>query len=511
MVQVDLANAARIAARTADTETELARAAGRLSSGRRVETASDDASSLAIGARLEFERASLEIVRTDLSLTESRVQIIDGALSRVGELLTRMNTLAVQATNGVLSDLERALLDTEFVKLREEIDRIGKDASFAGAPLSGGVVFNSEFDSQSDLDSVTLLGTGGPGLPVVNNGQVELTNLGDGFGTAGFVSNDTFALRGGLTAEFRYFAGSPAAPADGLTFFLVDGEGFTPGVDVLGGGGGDLGYRGIAGGFIGVAFDEFGNFVNGPFNTPSFGFQPDTVSVAIGDSVEASSITDVSAFGGIGGGFRDVRLDISSDLRLNVEVSFDNGDSFVSILDDFDLSTSVNNAPETLRFGFSASVGGLSNDYFIDRATVITAGEFTGIAGAENLADEDRLSVPLFNLTAASFGVSDSSIRTQAQAEAAISSVSFGLDQLAAYRANIGSVLSVVEGVQQSNDLNVLNLEQARSQLIDADVPRGIVAFIQQSLLSSTSLEMLSSVHDLQRFATLGLIDTIEV
>lgn len=509
MVQINLAEAARIATRTADTGTELTRAASRLSSGRRVETASDDASALAIGARLEFERSGVEVVRTDLALTESRVQMIDGALGEISDLLTRMNVLAVQASNGAFSTLERALLDTEFVKLRDEIDRIASDLSFNGEALSAGAVFDSQFDDQNDLSGVTLLGSGGPGLPTINNGQIELTNLGDASGTAGFVSNDTFALRGGIIADFRYFGGSPASPADGLTFFLVDGEVFTPGVDTLGAAGGDLGYRGIAGGFLGIAFDEFGNFTN--FNTPSLGFLADRVSVAADDTIINGSVTDVSGFGGVGGGFRDVRLEITSALRLTVEMSFDDGETFISILDDFDLTTVVANAPDTLRFGFSASVGGLSNDYFIDRATVITAGEFTGLAGADRLSDEDEISIPLFNLTAAGFGGSDTSIRTQDDAESAVSSIDFGLDLLASYRADVGSALAVVDGLKASTDLNIVNLEQARSGLIDAQIPSEMVAYLQQSILSQTSVEMLSSVHDLQRFSVLGLIDTIQI
>jgi len=202
MVQIALADAARIAVRTANRETDIARAANRLASGRRVETAADDAASIGIGARIAFENESAGAVRADLSITESRVATIDGALGEAGELLTRMKVLALQAANGVGSAKERALLDVEFRRLRDELDRIGKDASFAGKPLSAGAVFSSEFDSQDDADGVTLLGSGGPGLPVINNGQIELTNFLDPFGTAGFVSDESFALRGGLTAEF---------------------------------------------------------------------------------------------------------------------------------------------------------------------------------------------------------------------------------------------------------------------------------------------------------------------
>lgn len=480
-----------------------------ISSGLRVNRASDDAASAAIGARLSFRQADSDAVSIDTAKSSAKLQIIDGTLGDIGDLLVRLKTVALQAANGALSDMERAFLDTEFTSLRDEIDRIGRDAAYAGQPLSGGTVFSSDFDNASALDAVTLKGGGGPGLPAVNNGLLELTNLGDLFGFSGLVSNDTFSLRSGLVADFRYFAGDPAAPADGLTFFLVDGDRYDPAVDPLGGGGGDLGYRGINGGFVGVAFDEFGNFTD--FNTPPLGFLPDHVSVAVGDDVVPSSITNVTPFGGIGGGFRDVRVEVTSTLELTIRMSFDDGANFVSILDNFDLTAATTDRPENLRFGFSASVGGLSNDYAIDRVTVVTGGSFSGLAGLGPTPDTRRIDLPLFNLTAGSFGLSGTQIRTQTQAENAVASVDFGIEQLLRYRADIGSALSVVEGLSDVNALNALNLEQARASLLAANIARATVNLAAEIVRQNAGIEMLARVHDLSSASVLGLIDTIEV
>lgn len=488
---------------------EFEKSVERLSSGKRVNKASDDASAMAVGSRLGFARAGAEIVQNDLSFTEARAQIIDGALAKIGDVLTRMKVLALQSANGAVSNMERAFLDTEFGKLSEEIDRIGRDAEYGGQKLSGGAVFDSEFNSSSALSGITLKGGGGPGLPVLNNGQLELTNLGDAGGTAGFVSNESFALRSGITANFRYFAGSPANPADGLSFFLVDADQFDPATDTLGAPGGDLGYTGIAGGYIGVAFDEFGNFTN--FNSGTFGFLPDTVSVAVGNTVVDASVTNVTGFGGIGGGFRDVRVEIDANLTLNVEMSFDGGSTFVPILDGFDLSTAAIATPDSLRFGFSAAVGGLSNDYFIDRATVITGGALNALAGDGVLSDEDRIALPLFNLTAGSFGVSQASIRTQSDAEAALSALNFGIDQMATYRADVGSSLNIVSNLKATVALNIETFGAAQSRLLDANVARESVDLVQAVMRQNAGVEMIARVHDLERRVVLGVINTIEV
>ena len=110
----------------------------KLSSGLRVNSAKDDAASLAIGSRLRAEVAALKTASVNTAQAGSLLQIADGALSTVADILVRMKELAVQASSGQFSSIERGVLDSEFQALSEEITRISQDTEFNGTKLIAG-------------------------------------------------------------------------------------------------------------------------------------------------------------------------------------------------------------------------------------------------------------------------------------------------------------------------------------------------------------------------------------
>jgi flagellin len=112
----------------------------KLSSGSRVVSAKDDAASLAIGSRLNAEVAGLKQASVNAGQAISMLQIADGAMAKVNDILVRMKSLSVQAGSGQLSGTERSMLDTEFQALRSEVDRIANDTDFAGTLLVDGAI-----------------------------------------------------------------------------------------------------------------------------------------------------------------------------------------------------------------------------------------------------------------------------------------------------------------------------------------------------------------------------------
>ena len=92
----------------------------KLSAGTRVVSAKDDAASLAIGSRLEAERSGLNQALVNAGQAISMLQIADGAMSYVNDVLIRMKSLAVQAGSGSLSGTERSMINTEYQALLSE-------------------------------------------------------------------------------------------------------------------------------------------------------------------------------------------------------------------------------------------------------------------------------------------------------------------------------------------------------------------------------------------------------
>ena len=110
----------------------------KLSAGTRVLGAKDDAASLAIGSRLSAEVAAMGQAGVNAGQAVSMLQVADGAMSKVNDILIRMKTLAVQSGSGQLGATERGMLDTEYQALLSEIDRIANDTEFNGTKLTDG-------------------------------------------------------------------------------------------------------------------------------------------------------------------------------------------------------------------------------------------------------------------------------------------------------------------------------------------------------------------------------------
>ncbi|NIA69474.1 flagellin [Pelagibius litoralis] len=109
----------------------------KLASGSRIVKASDDAAGLAIGARLMADVTALTQAGINASQGASVVQVADGGLGRIGDVLQRMKALSAQSLSGVPTDTERAFIDAEFQQLLGEISDIAETTRFNGASLLG--------------------------------------------------------------------------------------------------------------------------------------------------------------------------------------------------------------------------------------------------------------------------------------------------------------------------------------------------------------------------------------
>jgi flagellin len=107
----------------------------RLSTGKRVNSASDDAAGLAIGKDLESRVSGLNQAIRNVNDGISMVQIAEGALDEVTTILQRMRDLSVQASNDSLSATERGYLDTEHSKLATTLGQVIDQSQFNGTDL----------------------------------------------------------------------------------------------------------------------------------------------------------------------------------------------------------------------------------------------------------------------------------------------------------------------------------------------------------------------------------------
>lgn len=110
----------------------------KLASGSRIVKASDDAAGLAIGTRLLADVTVLRQSAVNASQGASVLQVADGGLARISDVLQRMKALAAQSLSGVPSNTERGFIDAEFQQLRQEITAIAQTTRFNGDSLLDG-------------------------------------------------------------------------------------------------------------------------------------------------------------------------------------------------------------------------------------------------------------------------------------------------------------------------------------------------------------------------------------
>lgn len=125
----------------------------KLSSGQRINTAGDDAAGLAISERMKSQISSMGQAERNANDGISLLQTAEGALNENSGILIRMRDLAMQSANGTLGDSERSALQTEFVQLRSEINRISEVTEFNGQKLLNGDA--PEFKFQVGISSST--------------------------------------------------------------------------------------------------------------------------------------------------------------------------------------------------------------------------------------------------------------------------------------------------------------------------------------------------------------------
>jgi flagellin len=176
------------------TQTSLAQAdkamsssLEKLSTGLRVNRASDDAAGLAVSERLRSQVRGMGRAKMNAQDGIALLQIAEGAAGEIDEVLQRQRELAVQASTDTLTSTDRSYLDAEFKQLSDEVDRITKSAQYNtmtlldgtgfGAGTSGSVLHVGANAGTADEIKVTLgsISTGSIGMSTSGTGAVGVS------------------------------------------------------------------------------------------------------------------------------------------------------------------------------------------------------------------------------------------------------------------------------------------------------------------------------------------------
>jgi flagellin len=168
----------------------------KLSSGKRVVNAKDDVSSMAIGSRMQLTSKALKALSQNVTQGLSVTSIAEGGITRVQEMLGRMQELASQASSDNLGATERGFLNSEFQAMKAEITRTTASTKFNGNQLING---NQGFALNGAAGAGVVAGSGFVDLAFGNISGLNAANqtgtlqyasaAGNGAGQFGFTVN----------------------------------------------------------------------------------------------------------------------------------------------------------------------------------------------------------------------------------------------------------------------------------------------------------------------------------
>ncbi len=167
---------------SAKNKNQLDKTLEKLSSGRRINRAADDAAGLAIATKMGEALKGLEQGMQNTYDSLSMARSADGQMSMIGDKLGRMRELGMQAANGTISEEQREAVEMEFAALKEEITRVAEDSEFNGKNLldgSAGVIDSIMGDGQGsaiEMDYSVALDADSLGLEATSVGGADGSN-----------------------------------------------------------------------------------------------------------------------------------------------------------------------------------------------------------------------------------------------------------------------------------------------------------------------------------------------
>ena len=220
-----------------NVSTDIAKNTEKLSSGYRINRAADDAAGLSISEKMRKQIRGLSQASENSQHGVSFVQIADGALTEVHDMLDRMVELTVQAANGTNSSFDRSAIQKEIDQLTKEINRVQETTQFNKIPVFSENghspdegIYNSNIISAAILDTgsskftFAYIGSDGNASQTQNTTATGKVNSGLNKEFADFVVNAASSAASKITTAYPSLATASSDVKIGLNVQNIDGK-----------------------------------------------------------------------------------------------------------------------------------------------------------------------------------------------------------------------------------------------------------------------------------------------
>ena len=479
------------------SNSDLAQALQRLSSGLRINSAKDDAAGLAIASRMSTQINGLNTAARNANDGISLAQTTEGALQEVTNNLQRIRELAVQAANATNSLSDRQALDQEVQQRLSEIDRIALQTSFNGQKVLDGSFGSAAFQIGANVgETLTIsLSTSmrtsaiGRTADYVGDGTAFDSDLAVGQQGAG-VANGTVLTSGSLRiAVGTADAVSVGASAAGTGAGQTDGSAWAKAAAIN-----SAGISGLTAtadtaaqiAWTDVSDSEYSLSINGVAIQSDY---DGAVSTLTGDAMAAAINANTGATGVTASYDSGVMTLAASDGR-NIVVSQTIGTTGTANQGLNGTSAGTNNTVnDALNANTAANDTAVSNT-FVGTVHLVALDTIT-LSGAGAAA----IGYAANSLSLGNAALNSAAVGTVANANATINAVDAALASVSSLRSSLGAIQSRFESVITSVQTASENLSASRSRIQDADFAAETANLTRAQILQQAGTAILAQAN----------------
>lgn len=469
------------------TNKDMADTMARLSSGKRINTAADDAAGVAIASRLEAGvRGTNQAIR-NASDAQALIDTAEGAQQEMVNIMQRMRELAVQSANDSNSASDRLALNDEAIQLKAELERIAQTTTWAGQKLLDGSFVSKTFQIGSDFGQSISVSQSSMRPSDVGDFRIDTTAY-----TAAAATSATHTL----TSTGFTVLGKDGSAAAGVTA-TASAKTLAAAVNT------DTSSTGVkATAHTAIRFSLSGDPATTTTMSLNGGGTAVNISASVTDNADLTALLEaINTYSGTTG----------------VTAEYDGSDKSKLILRELDgdhITISNFLSQDSASAHLTATVEKQSNyaaTSFTTGVTLTSNGNDSTIAtGVVRLSSSEAFTISGGTATTGYNGgstsaastlskVSDVSLSSRANAESAIGVLDTAIQRLNESRGSLGAVSNRLDSTVSNLGNVVINLEDGRSRIEDADFAQESANLAKQQIMLQAGTAMLAQANASQQ------------
>ncbi|MCH2076594.1 MAG: flagellar filament protein [Rhodobacteraceae bacterium] len=453
---------------------DMNQAMSRLSSGLRINSAADDAAGMAISEKMTSQIQGLNQAIRNATDSKNLIDTSEGAHQEIQSMLQRLRELSIQSANDTNTSSDRAVLNAETAQLVTEINRVAETTTFNGMNILDGSFVGKRFQIGADAGQTIEVGIDSAAARDIGANTVRST----AGGVAGAALTDT-TIAAGTTIDIASTLGT-------AQFTTTSGQSAEELVNAINGTSASTGVSGTATTKVALSGMSAAATVSMTLNgtgISAVGITDTADLTALADAInDQSGVTGVVATMGNTNAEIILTDDSGADIIFNNVVLSGTGDT----LDMQALNADGSNAGASDQFTDTDVTGAVTGQVELTSAQSFSVGSSVTNTTAAFQATTTGSSLE---------SVASIDLSTQQGAEAAIGILDVALEKISQSRSELGAVSNRLDSTISNLTNITVNVEAARSGIMDADFAKESSSLSKANILSQASTAMLAQAN----------------